>query len=87
MDSYDKVKRLLMGFSCDGEITAGMGVKIKGEGTTLGKMTSCVPVPGGGTLGLAIVERAGLERTVVTLETEAGETLEARLENRPFWGG
>lgn len=86
LDSYDKVKRLLMGFVCDGELTAGVGVKLKGEGSTLGRMTSCVPIPGGGTLGLAIVERTGLDQTVVTLETATGEILEGRLENRPFWG-
>ena len=84
LDSYDKVKRLLMGFSSKEEIEGEESVKLSWNGKTVGKMTSCVPGPDGGTVGLAIVERDGLDKDVISIET-AGRVLEGRLENRPFW--
>ena len=85
LDSYDKVKRLLMGFSCEGALPGDGVIKVRHQGKSLGRVTSLTATPEGGTVGLAIIERAGLECDSVVLATEEA-TFDGRLHHRSFWG-
>ena len=84
LDSYDKVKRLLMGFSTPETLPANEVIKVRKEGKTLGKVTSFIQLESGTTLGLGIIDRHSLDTLDVEL-TVGEQSLSAVLEERPFW--
>jgi folate-binding protein YgfZ len=88
LDSYNKVARLLVGFSGAVALpdTGVAPLKITCDGRPLGRVTSWVPA-GSGCVGLALVKKAAAEAPMpmaAEIETAAG-ALPIRLEPRPFW--
>ena len=90
LDSYDKVARLLVGFSVAAADAKNLpaspdGLKLRRDGSPFGRVTSLVVRPDGGAEGLAIVKRDGADATAAELEI-ADKTIPVRLERRPFPG-
>ena len=83
LDSYDKVARLLMGFTCDAIVDPMVPMKLSQEGRPLGRVTSWTTAAGR-SLGLAIIKREAAHPSVAELETSAGR-LPVELVDRPFW--
>jgi folate-binding Fe-S cluster repair protein YgfZ len=88
LDSYNKVARLLVGFSSSVVLPADAAapLKISCDGRPLGRVTSWVPTASG-CVGLALVKKAAAEGPMpmeAEIETAAG-ALPIRLEPRPFW--
>ena len=84
LDSYDKVARYLMGFETAESTAVAPGDRLRRKGTGLGRVTSVAPRPGGGMVGLAIVNREAAGPGVAELETSDG-TASVDLMDRPFW--
>ena len=85
LDSYDKVKRLLMGFSTQALLPAGEVIRIKKDGKTLGKVSSFVQLDSGETIGLGVVEVHSIETKEVELDVGSQIIGAAVLDDRPFW--
>lgn len=85
LDSYDKVARLLIGLDLDETVAAGAGEhKLVRDGQPLGRSTSLVPRPGGGSVGLAVVKREAARPGSALLQLD-DRAVPVRLVDRPFW--
>ena len=88
LDSYDKVARVLMGFTSDGPLLAlpaGQVYKVTAEGKSVGRVTSWVN-HGGGAIGLAVVKREAANPMAAMLEGPADTAAVAvQLVMRPFF--
>lgn len=88
LDSYDKVARLLVGFTLPaGESIPSdiADIKLTREGRPFGRVTSLVQPPHGEAHGLAVVKREGADEG--TAELVLGErSVPVRVSKRPFPG-
>ncbi len=93
LDSYDKVARLLIGFTTPASahdalagvtVTGDHDIKLTRDGKPFGRVTSLVPASDGSFIGLAVVKREGVDATTAELVTPTA-TIAIDVDKRPFF--
>ena len=84
LDTYDKLARVLMGFDSTVSLPAGVELKLTAAERPLGRVTSVVTLPSGGSVGLAVIKREAAAEGEARVEWPGG-TAVVQLRDRPFW--